>query len=45
MGEDEANTAGFAVTNFSGELTETLKLCCITNNILTFLLHIVYILN
>ena len=26
VGEDEANTAGFAVTDFSGELTETLKI-------------------
>ena len=42
---DEANTVGFAVTNSSCELTETLKLYCITNNTLPFLLHIIYTLN
>ena len=43
--DDEANTAGFAVTDSSGELTETLTLYCITNNTLPFLLHIIYIWN
>ena len=37
MGEDdEANTAGLAVTDSSGELTKTLKLYCISNNTLPF---------
>ena len=41
--DDEANTVGFAVRDSSGELNETLKLYCITNNTLSFLWHIIYI--
>ena len=43
--DDEANTVGFAVTVSGGELTETLKLYCITNKTLPFLLQYIYILN
>ena len=38
--DDEANTVGFTVTDSSGELTETLKLYCITNNTLPFFYYI-----
>ena len=34
--DDEANAVGFAVQDCSGELTETLKLYCITKNTLPF---------
>ena len=36
---DEGNKVQFALTDSSGELSETLKLYCITNNTLPFLLH------
>ena len=34
--DDEASTVQFLWTDSSGELTETLKLYCITNNTLSF---------
>ena len=40
--DDKANTVGFAVTD-SIELTETLKLYCITNNTLPFITYNIYI--
>ena len=43
--DDEPNKVPFVLTDSSGELTATLKLYCITNNTLPFLLHIIYILN
>ena len=43
VGEDEANTTGFTVTDFSSKLTETLKIILSYKLYFAFLWHNIYI--